>query len=313
MVVSQPMDPAPSFDACDRFFSIDELLTIFLESAPTLVLLNCQRVCRKWNQIIADSPLLQENLFLEPTENKGSRRINPILWKVFGPVLATPTEPHHSSPGIVYEDLAALPWARHLESTSSLAFARQEASWRRMYISQPPIDRLDWWHTWSVADESPESGSGWGHQDLPSTPLTLDILWDLLESRLYRGCEARVFYFPEGQSPEDDETAGVDEQDWARDPTSQLRGFGKDVGRVRLSTFQRWGHRPRVNEAFDSVAREWVVREGLGRSHDYDGDGFNVLRHDCRRDLMDGELMRRWSRCEGFTWAEIHGESSLSR
>lgn len=310
----------PTFDACNRFFSIDELLTLFLESAPPLVLLHCQRVCRKWNHIIADSTLLQQNLFLEPSDADEPPRLNPILWQVFGPLLATPAEPHHSAAGTVYEDLSNLPWARDgasLDALSPLVFAREEASWRRMYISQPPIDRLDWWHTWSVIEqpitspsETPQGGSGWGHQDLTSTPLTLGLLWDLLESRLYRGCEARISYFPQGQAPEDDETAGDDEREWARDPSSIFRVFDADVARVRLTTHQRWKHRPRVNEAFDLVEREWVVREGLGRNHDHEGDGFNVLRHDCRRDF--GEVTR-WSRCEGFSWAEIHGESSMSR
>lgn len=284
------------------------------------MLLNCQRVCRKWNQIISDSTLLQQNLFFEPSDSNETPILNPILWEVFGPVLATSIEPHHSFHGTDYEHLEALPWARDgrtLEAPSRLAFAREEASWRNMYISQPPIDRLDWWHTWEVIQElntSPSSqeddsasGSGWGHQDLPSTPLTLGILWDLLESRLYRGAETRVYYFPQGMDPEDDEMACVEEKLWAHDPSSQFRGFSLSIPRVKLETYQQWGYRPRANEAFDLAGREWVVEKGVGRRHDFEGDGFNALRHDCHQDRGKVE---RWSKCEGFTWVEIHGESS---
>ncbi|KAK4501194.1 hypothetical protein PRZ48_007001 [Zasmidium cellare] len=231
--------PPQTFDACDRFFSIDELLTLFLESSPPLVLLNCTRVCTKWNSIIIDSPLLQQNLFLEQVESEQDDatseqdstppRLNPILWQVFGPILATETEPHHSAPETTYEDLESLPWARDgttLSARARTAFAREEASWRNMYISQPPLSRLDWWHTWTVLQPSlTPRARGWGHQDLPSTPLTLGLLWDLLESRLFRGCSARISYFVQGMDPAEDETAGKMEKFWRRRGNARVHEF----------------------------------------------------------------------------------------
>lgn len=295
--------------ACIRFFAIDELLTLFLESAPTLVLLNCQRVCRKWNEIIADSTLMQEHLSLSPSEDETSPSLNPILWQCFGPVLATPSVPHHSKDSIAYKDLYTLPWAhdgKTLRARSRMAFARKEASWRRMLVSQPPISRLDWWHSWS---SSSSTSGGWGHQDLPYD-LTLGHLWDLLESRLYRGCKARITYFPNGIDPEEDETAGEMEREWAADGESQHRGFAGDVPRVRLVTEQVWEGRPRGDEKFDLKKREWVRGKQGPTSRHHAGDGFNVLREDCHSDR--GKNARRWSRSEGFAFAEIHGESSGS-
>src|ERR1700712_4540517 len=61
--------------ACDRFFSIHELVLAFLHETETPVLVNCQGVCRLWKGIIDRSNTLQENLFLTPVSpNKGEKR-----------------------------------------------------------------------------------------------------------------------------------------------------------------------------------------------------------------------------------------------
>lgn len=207
------------FDACDRFFSIHELVALFLHSAPPLVLLKCQRVCKLWNQMIAQSQTCQENMFLKPlkqdfSENAVEPQINPILWECFGTVLA-----HRSLKGSVssllskYEDIEHLPWARDgtsLEAPARKAYARPEASWRGMYISQPPIQRLDWWHSFTCEEKLPrrtDPVSGWGHQYEHNRPITIGMLWDLVECRLKRGCEAQVLYFLNGSSALEDETA----------------------------------------------------------------------------------------------------------
>jgi hypothetical protein len=46
--------------ACDRFFSIHELVSAFLHEADTPVLVNCQRVCQLWKGIVDRSRKLQE-------------------------------------------------------------------------------------------------------------------------------------------------------------------------------------------------------------------------------------------------------------
>jgi hypothetical protein len=71
--------------ACDRFFSIHELVLAFLHKTETPVLVNCQGVCRLWKGIIDRSNTLQENLFLTPVSpNKGEEeaadvRLNAVL------------------------------------------------------------------------------------------------------------------------------------------------------------------------------------------------------------------------------------------
>lgn len=315
--------------ACEQFFSIDELVTLFLEKAPNLVLLNCQRVCRKWNEMIQDSETLQQHLFLSPSEDQTTPTLNPILWQRFNSILATHTYPHHSTPQITYADLSQLPWARDgeiMDARARQAFARDEASWRGMYISQPPITRMDWWHSWSMDpleiddDEENWGRSGWGHQDLESEPITLGLLWDLLESRLFRECEARICYFPDGMDPAEDETASPEEVEWVKDSTSQLRGFTVEMPRVRLTTYQSWTVRPWRNHGFDFTRRQWEIKDQRECTHGFEADGFNVLRFDCMYDLWeeetdidDGEDPRRWSRHDDFSRNEIHGESSGTR
>ncbi|KAK5126801.1 hypothetical protein LTR85_009735 [Meristemomyces frigidus] len=335
-------------EACDRFFSIDELVTLLLHQAPTRVLINCQVVCTLWNTIITRSPVLQKKLFLLPStrpwedeeedygadsessetsesspaatgrkavqnvsNKKDTPTLNPVLAEMFAPILAS--HDLGSSTWCDYSQLSSLPWAKtgtQLDSRSREAFARQEASWRSMLVSQPPIYRLDWWHEWTTTDNH---RSGWGHQDYgrpgnQDVPITLGMLWDLVESRLLRGCSAQILYFPEGKAPADDAMAIVEEKEWASGGHGQQHhGFTPEMPRIKLMTRQIWNQVPR-GVKFNHGTRRWQSAarvRGYFRRH-HEGDGFNVLRQDCNGDCA----VERWSRSEGFRWAEIHGESS---
>lgn len=63
--------------ACARCFSIPELVSHILHQADVTVLVNCQRVCRQWQSIIAQSQTLQENLFLIPRWRPDAERAMP--------------------------------------------------------------------------------------------------------------------------------------------------------------------------------------------------------------------------------------------
>jgi len=346
-------------EACDRFFSIDELVSIFLHQAPTTVLVNCLRVCTLWHTITTTSPVLQERLFLKPASRTrgrygdcGCRRsgnlennctsmafespTSEVVAKNDGNEQPRPTRPHRSTPQLnpvlvdcfasvlspsvpgnsewtTYADLFNLRWAKtgtELTSRSRQAFAREEASWRRMFVCQPPITRLDWWHSWRTHDGRWE---GWGHQFHGSPgqePLTLGTLWDLVESRLRRGCEVQLWYFPSGKAIEDDATAGEMEREFAS-WTDQHHGYTPKSPRVKLVTKQTWDALPTGSEMYNLDLHRWEQRnevdEVSGHSNrHWDGDGFNMLRNDCHQDRNT----QRWSRSEGYRWVEINGESS---
>lgn len=270
-------DNQRSFDACDRFFSIHEMVSYFLHTAPPLVLLKCHRVCKLWNEIISDSEICQQNLFLEPVERDDAEgpmvpRLNPILWECFGPVLACGTSKNKpDSQPCSYEDLLKLPWARDgdsMDAPARLAYARGEASWREMLVSQPPIRRLDWWHYWRTEDEESNAQysmqdvpRGWGHQDSNGSSVTIGMLWDLIEARLKRGCQAQVLYFPKGSSVHEDETAGEVEREWEIDGSNQHRGFTTTLPRVKILTNHAWpGVEPEKCMKFSIEEDTWVSR-----------------------------------------------------
>ncbi|EAT80970.1 hypothetical protein HBH56_164270 [Parastagonospora nodorum] len=320
---SQPR--ATSFEACNTFFNITELVEIFLNQCSTSALLNCSMVCRTWKEAIKRSALLQQHLFLEPVKEKEGveRVLNPML-AYFAPVLvAGPTTEHVPSRASFArtEDLTSLPWARNtsMHAPTRRAFARREASWRKMLVSQPPISRIDWWHEWAH-DRSGIAGSwfarrifngssgGWGHQDQSREFVTLGMLWDLVESRMTRGCSARIQFFLEGLSVEQDPDAHEQERQWIAQNDWSRRPYGSKTPRVKITTEQVWKKLPWAGAGFDMERQEWVTMPKQRPTY-YAGDGFNTLLLDCH---YDGKGPSRWSRSDGFQWKALNGESSGS-
>jgi hypothetical protein len=311
---SRTTTPRPSsFEACDHFFGIAELFQIFLDECPTSVLLNCTMVCRTWKERIDSSTLLQQHLFLLPIrEGEGVQRIlNPML-KYFAPILIAgpPSEHIPSAAGFARpQDLTSLPWAHDtsMEVPSRRAFAREEASWRSMLVSQPPISRIDWWHEWvhddsaavdivgswpadSMLDRDDGPAYGWGHQDVSQQCVTLGMLWDLVESRMVRGCTARVQFFLEGMAADADPDAHEEERYLIAENNPNRRPYGPTTPRVKITTRQFWSKVPWTGAGFDMEEREWVTMSD-DRPHDYADDGFNALRYDCH---YDDEQPARW-------------------
>lgn len=365
-------------EACDRFFSTDELVVTLLHDASTLALLKCMRVCTLWKSIIDQTPLLQERLFFKtaseelhprnfkaglnpntPESNDSSADddsddgsaehgstsdkkhdevdaadegrtsvdppvLNPILAECFAPVMAT--QELSSTSWCSYKDIEKLPWAKDgtgLDAPTRLAYAREEASWRRMLVSNPPIYRLDWWHEWDTSDAVPEETRmlGYGHQDFnrldgKEGPVTLGLLWDLIEGRLRRNCEAKILFFPAGQAAELDPTASEEEKEWALEWKDRRCGYTPCVPRIKLMTRQTWDHVPGHGERYDLGHNRWEDHgleneDAPGWTPDYHGCGFNWLRHECGK--LDFGL-ERWSMSESdYRRGEIGGDLSGSR
>lgn len=326
--------------ASGRFFAVYELVSHFLHQADADVLINCQRVCRFWNEIIEQTDTLQQNLFFVPlsadtdTTFDGSVTLNPIMTAYFAPLLGpleqicTSTDQYvlQSSP-CRYSDLEALPWAKDGTSEHAharQAFARKEASWRRMLVTQPPIKALDWWHEWESANRQTEPRSshlpvraGTGHeQTLGYYYITLGMLWDILEPRLLRGCSAQVSFFVAAVSPDDDPTAGDAERMWFRKPRHPKQGSRAIVPRIRVRSQHVWpGDGPSVYQKFnvDTCSWEcqdewplgplprkfqnWLPRNGDSPRH---GDGVRWLVRDCMHDDEEGSGRRSMS--DGFRY-----------
>lgn len=320
--------------ACSRFFAVAELVTLFLEQAEAPALVNCLRVCRQWQEIIQDSEMIQEQLFLKATSMAANRgydvSLNPVMTTHFGAILA----PHEiiwlssdqtalRGPEHTYSDLEKLPWARDgtsADARSRLAFAREEASWRKMLISQPPMQWVDCWHSWETADRRTDSeerflhrpvrhGSGHFHGNTGS--ITLGALYDYLEARLARGCKAQATFYPQGGSAEQDPMASVWEKRW-QSREAPAKGFSTTLPRMNIYTHQVWpGEGPAMYQEYRVADKRWDIQDELPFVPDtdrerrkyeaYDGDGVSWLQIDCQRD--SGDANRRWSRAD--KWEEL--------
>lgn len=326
-----------SFNASSRFFAIGELLDLFLDQCTINVLLNCSLVCRSWNLVISNSSYLQQQLFLKPEKDTGAAeyRINPILWTHFAPILYADMPRRDEPEGLVERlefgsncsrsDLTLLPWARNTSmfAPTRCAFVQREASWRNMLVSQPPIRRIDWWHEWlhdrSVAEKAGSwiarrmfnrdgtAANGWGHQDQSREYITLGMLYDLVESRLARGCLVRVQYFLRGKAVEDDPFATSNEQMLMTQGDRSRRPYTDTIPRVKITTLQVWNKKPWSEAGFDMEEQQWVTMPKRRPAY-YAGDGFNVLAADCYYDRSNGGC--RFSKSDGFRWTGLDGEGS---
>jgi hypothetical protein len=251
------------------------------------------------------------------------------MLEYFAPILIAGSPSEHVPSRTSFakpEDLTSLPWAydMSMNAPSRRAFAREEASWRNMLVSQPPISRIDWWHEWVHNDSAvgdvgcsfvgsefyrhDGTAYGWGHQDQSRVYVTLGMLWDLVESRMVRGCTARVQFFPDGLSLFADPDAHEEERYLIAEDDLSRRPYGAATPRVKITTRQVWSKVPWASAGFDMEARKWVTINRDLPDH-YAGDGFNILRADCQQ---DGQEPTRWSRSDGFQWSGLNGESSGS-
>lgn len=121
----------------DRFFSIAELVELFLHEADTLELLKCQRVCRQWKEIIDASDVLQEKLFFRPLDNYEETsplvEMNPSLETHFAPILqflAEDSLPSHAlrTQNCLYADLQTLPGRAMAQTPTPLPASRSRVT-----------------------------------------------------------------------------------------------------------------------------------------------------------------------------------------
>ena len=223
-----------------------------------------------------------------------------------------------------YSDLEALPWARdgtHADARARQAFARQEASWRTMLISQPPMQRLDWWHKWESSDRRNEERrsqrpvrSGGGHQLDYSSTVTIGALWDLLEVRLLRGCSLRLTFFVNGGSANSDPSASKNEKRWETAAVATENGFSSTLPRIRIQFQQVWpGAGPSMYDKFNVQRQAWDIEnhplfeprtgmESPGRGV-CNGNGMHLLITACQDDAES--LNWRWSRSDAFVPVRI--------
>ncbi|KAL3423895.1 f-box domain protein [Phlyctema vagabunda] len=131
----------------DIICSITEVFEAVLLQLPPHDLLRVQRVCRRWNDLICQSPRLQQKLFFQPVSTKDyAPEFNPLLKSLFPPCFKLGEVPSYSGDQDRYSlcsDLQEHDWFRDIDRRA--AVVRPEASWRRMFPVQPPakIDHIE--------------------------------------------------------------------------------------------------------------------------------------------------------------------------
>ncbi|KAK7049187.1 putative f-box domain protein [Favolaschia claudopus] len=120
--------------------STPELLELILVDVPLRdLLLVAPLVCKIWCAT-TKTPTIQRLLFFLPDPSvPGTDKIfNPFLQKEFPPFFEVPGEGSCGWCRLSFWDLKSMPWFRK----RAKAFKYAEASWRRMYITQPPTQRM---------------------------------------------------------------------------------------------------------------------------------------------------------------------------
>jgi hypothetical protein len=139
-----------------RVFAIPELVELILLQLPLRDLLLASRISKGFHATITTSPVIQSALFFRPAcsikakhpLDTRARSINPLLQTAFPGFLseAPPviqTEIGNDPSGLKFnEGPSTVLYLRSAWTLRPEAFARKEASWRRMLVCQPPATRL---------------------------------------------------------------------------------------------------------------------------------------------------------------------------
>ncbi|KAJ7445053.1 hypothetical protein FB451DRAFT_1293221 [Mycena latifolia] len=112
--------------------STPELLELTLPMRDLLV--TAPLVCKMW-QAMTLSPSLQRALFFQPDPSSECIQ-NPLLAELFPPFFA-PESPNGRSQLGNAKAIMAMPWSKAPD-----AFKREDASWRRMLVTQPPAQTM---------------------------------------------------------------------------------------------------------------------------------------------------------------------------
>lgn len=129
--------------AVDDAWAITEIAENILARLPMKDLLLAQRVSSGWREVIRTSPVLQELLFMRPAQSGATQDISAdgVPIREFNPLLIEHMPMWFSKNGDAWrQTVRDAPWA---QTVSRLVFLRQDASWRRMLLAQPPFTTFE--------------------------------------------------------------------------------------------------------------------------------------------------------------------------
>ncbi|RYP62030.1 hypothetical protein DL771_009900 [Monosporascus sp. 5C6A] len=198
-----------------------ELLeAILLKLDIRTVISSAQLVNRQWHDLITKSPAIQQAIFFKPIEAAdGAPLRNALLTELFPPFFGDSNKRRS-----VIDAFKELAMAREERLA---AFKREDASWRRMLVQQPPVRELGKWER--VSGMAGARHNFWSER-YPEG-LRMGELYDLVAESEH---EFRVFWGP--LSDEALQGIGSRQRSWSPHQTEQLNRLADDTEAIlRLS------------------------------------------------------------------------------
>lgn len=140
---------AASHSTARSALAISEILEmVLLHTDMRTLLTSCQLVCREWRSLVARSLPIQKALFFTPIQASEwaikETVPNPLLAEKFPTVFPAPDD---SQSQLRFFELSNCAMTKDSETLDR--FCRNNASWRRMLVQQPPIWELGVFHVLS--------------------------------------------------------------------------------------------------------------------------------------------------------------------
>jgi hypothetical protein len=156
------------------------------------LLITAPLVSKTW-QALTLSPALQRALFFQSDGASSTPIFNPLLVEMFPPFFAPATENRWSWPGTASR-IMSMPWSKAPD-----AFMREDASWRRMLVTQPPAQRMILKQT-----RHGRGGNSERRAVLEDLSLRMGVLYDLAVPSIDRVASSFCIRWHDGTDPDGD-------------------------------------------------------------------------------------------------------------
>ncbi|KAF4550138.1 Hypothetical protein D9617_18g033290 [Elsinoe fawcettii] len=215
----------PVSDAVLAVLENPYLLGQILECLSMAVLLRIQRTCKLWKAIIETNPRVQRTLFLKPMTSPPAAVINTEVedhehWRYCRATIARPPESfpekHRLFPVHIAHPLLGVSHASEMSGMTTneecdeiwdLINSDSAVSWQRMYICQPPLERVTFLYTlYGLREEDGDDDAGDTAELVVEEKggVTWGYLFDRIRAQkdfadLYPRCEDELFYIDGGE------------------------------------------------------------------------------------------------------------------
>ncbi|KAF2219542.1 hypothetical protein BDZ85DRAFT_43470 [Elsinoe ampelina] len=218
-------DPSPSSNAQAQVLDNPYLLAQILEYLCMRDLLRIQLVSSSWKIMIDTNTKIQQTLFLKPIQPLPEAMIRTDVedhdhWRYCRATISRPPEsfsdkhrlfPVHVAHPLVgtshASEMAGMTTREECDEIWDLINSDERASWRRMYICQPPLEEVKFLYTvCGLREEDGDDEKGDTSELIvqQNGGVTWGYLFDQVRgqadfAQLYQACDDEVFYIDAGE------------------------------------------------------------------------------------------------------------------